>query len=199
MPAPTKTRRSEHTQRDLRSGRYDYTSSNAYQLQREFDTRTGTDGYTIRRSDGRSLSREMEKGKAQPLQKPKAKAKSIRRWKLSQFLKVAGVFVMCATLLYRYAIILESDAEITNLEKEYAAIESKNSAIRAQVDQALDLVQLEQVAKEELGMVKPESSQIFYVDMHLGDQAEIAKKGEEEPDLIKSAPGTLIHAFQMLK
>lgn len=117
------------------------------------------------------------------------------------FAKVGAVFLLCFLMIYRYAMILETNEEIDKLAKEFAAIETTNQALQAKIDRELELGALEEYAATQLGMIKPDSSQIFYVDMQLGDGAqENGNAGEEsEKPILQGTPGALVHAIQVLK
>ena len=119
---------------------------------------------------------------------------------LRTFLGIALVVCMCMLMLYRYAAILESSAQIEKLGAEIAELEAKNQAIQAKIDRGLELGTLETYATEQLGMIRPDSSQMFYIDMRLGDEtrtdAETGKK--EAGSALQGAPGALVHAIQVL-
>ena len=83
---------------------------------------------------------------------------------------VVVVFLMCAVMLYRQTAIFGKNQEIEALTDEYNNILVTNEEIQANIDRSIELGNLESVAKNELGMVSPDSSQIFYVDMGARDE-----------------------------
>ena len=116
--------------------------------------------------------------------------------------KVMCVFLLCCTVIYRFSVILESNAKLDEMKKEYEAVMSRNQAIQAKIDKSFEANTLEKIATTQLGMVKPDPSQIIYVDMQMADKGETSDeiaKAEEETTALMGAPGTLIRAFQMLK
>lgn len=115
-------------------------------------------------------------------------------------LKLAAVFILCCLMIYRYAIILETNDQITKLKEECAEIESNNQAIQTKIDRGLELGALEEYAVTQLGMIRPDSSQVFYIDMQMDDAAANEKnEGEsEEKPVLQGTPGALVHAFQVL-
>lgn len=117
------------------------------------------------------------------------------------FMKIGGVFLLCFLMIYRYAVILETNDEIKKLSEECAAIEAANQSIQSKIDRGLELGALEEYATTQLGMIRPDSSQIFYIDMRLGDTAQTAgNEGEEaENHALQGTPGALVHAIQVLK
>lgn len=107
------------------------------------------------------------------------------------------VFVMCCLMIYRYTLILESNDKITKLGSDLAAAEYQNQSIQAKIDRALELGTLEEYATGKLGMIRPDQSQIFYVDVQMGD--ETAAQEEEKQKTLSGTPGALIHAIRVLK
>lgn len=126
---------------------------------------------------------------------------SHRKLTFKVFLRVACVFVMCCIMLYRYAVILESNDKIAKLNKELIAAESNKQAVQAKIDKGLELGNLENYAKTQLGMVYPDNYQIFYIDMQLGDGAQMNVRDEQKKSelALKGTPGALVHAIQVLK
>lgn len=111
--------------------------------------------------------------------------------------RIGVVFVMCCLMIYRYTLILESNEKITKLGSDLAAAEYQNQSIQAKIDRALELGTLEEYATGKLGMIRPDQSQIFYVDVQMGD--ETTAKEEDKPNTLSGTPGALIHAIRVLK
>ena len=124
-----------------------------------------------------------------------------RKLTFKVFAGVACIFAMCCILLYRNAVILESNDRITKMKSELAAAESSKQAVQAKIDKELELGKLESYAKTNLGMVYPDNSQILYIDMQLGDGAQTdAQEEQKKSELaLKGTPGALVHAIQVLK
>lgn len=177
-----------------------YTSSNAYRLAADRPARrTYLEDPVI--TPPRTVDQRMVR-KAEERQKARAanKANLHRMLKISAAL--LGIFVICCTLIYRYAIILEANDTISKLQKDYSAVVAQNQSIETKLAKTFESSALERIATQELGMVKPDASQIIYVDMELRDTSEGAASGdasEQEQAALMGTPGTLIRAFQMLK
>ncbi len=117
---------------------------------------------------------------------------------IKSFWKIAGVFAMCFLMIYRYAVILESNDQIDKLNADYLAAEATNQAIQAKIDRGLELGALEEYATTELGMVRPDSAHIFYVDMQLENSAK--SQAEEQGSIaLQGTPGALVNAIRVLK
>ena len=111
---------------------------------------------------------------------------------------VAIVFVLCCTIIYRYASILESNQKINALEKQYIDVLAANQALQTKIDRGLEMGEIEEYARKELGMMKPESAQMFYVDMKLSDDGVTTQVGDGN-NMITGTPGALVNAFRVLK
>ena len=131
----------------------------------------------------------------QPKNRSYAKAK--RKQVLRTFCQIATVFILCSLMIYRYAVILESNDRITKLSQQLADMEYDNQFLAAKLDSALELGALEAYATEELGMMHPDSSQVFYIDVDMDDVAVV--EDEEENRSLQGAPGALMHAIRVLK
>ena len=100
----------------------------------------------------------------------KATAKKTRKSRAVFMGKVFFVFVLACILVYRHTSLLEINQEIGDLQSQYADINTENEAIQSNIDQMIELGNLEDYAINNLGMFKPDSSQIFYVDMNMTDR-----------------------------
>lgn len=133
---------------------------------------------------------------------PKTTAKvTLKANILRIFLRIVLVAALCMTVLYRYAVILESSDQIENLKTEITAIEATNQSLQAKIDRGLELGTLEEYATGQLGMIRPDGSQIFYIDMQLAD-ATYSQQGasdEKATNVLQGTPGALVHAFRVLK
>ena len=77
---------------------------------------------------------------------------------------------MCLAMLYGQAAIFGKNQEIESLESEYGKVLVTNEGIQAEIDKSIELGNLESIAKNRLGMISPDSSQVFYVDMGAKDE-----------------------------
>lgn len=117
---------------------------------------------------------------------------------LKTFCKIAGVMALCFLMIYRYAMILESNDRITKLTAQVAELTANNQAMQDKLDRGLELGSLERYATEELGMIHPDSTQIFYVDVQL-ENTTVGAGDSTEKNVLQGAPGALVHAIRVLK
>ena len=110
----------------------------------------------------------------------KATAKKTRKSRAVFMGKVFFVFVLACILVYRHTSLLEINQEIGDLQSQYADINTENEAIQSNIDQMIELGNLEDYAINNLGMVKPDSSQIFYVDMNMTDRTVTSRSDAQQ-------------------
>ena len=67
------------------------------------------------------------------------------------------------------------------------------------IDKQLEMGEIEKYAREELGMMKAESYQKFYIDMNMPDEGTAVKSENRAQNAVSGVPGTLMNAFRVLK
>ena len=85
------------------------------------------------------------------------------------------MFGMLMILTYRYNIISEKNYNVQKLNKELEVAKAELAEAHIEVDKLVDMNYVEAIAKQQLGMQKPDKSQIVYVDM---ESAESVSKAE---------------------
>lgn len=200
MPTPTGYRNDTNTYgaRNTYTNRYNRTTlgrsdiytgtSTAYDLPRYYPERE--DLNTARKSN----NTEVRKASAE-LKKTGASNRTVRKAAFS-----GGIlFALCISVLCRYVAILGANTQITELEKRYNAIIASNQAMQTKIDRQLEMGEIEKYAREELGMMKAESYQKFYIDMKLPDGGTEINNASRAQNAISGVPGTLVNAFRVLK
>lgn len=127
-----------------------------------------------------------------------ARRKAAKRNKFKTVVKCAVIFALAILMLYRYVQISESGAKINELQKEYNSLSGTAQELQSKIDKAIDLDGLERRAQEDLGMVRPDRNQIFYVDMN-GDNYGEGAKTQETSGSLSGASGSMIRAIDMIK
>lgn len=122
------------------------------------------------------------KGKKSTARKPEEKIKKVSKKQIKEEQKkqrktiaylVLGfgiLFAMC----YQNAQIDENFEKMQDLKKELASVEKENSQLELAIESNLNLSNVEQQAKELLGMQKLTSKQIVYVNLDKDDYIEPA-------------------------
>ncbi len=180
---------------------YAYGSRNMYDSRtyagRQLYTNTST-AYEIPTIYPERVRRPEQQSKVQPVER---KGTDIAKKSLA---RVCGIVlllvVLCCTVIYRCAAILESNQKIKELEKQCESIVSANQIMQGKIDRYLEMGEVEKIAREELGMMKPESYQIFYIDMDMLDAGSISGvPSHSAGGALTGVPGTLVNAFRVLK
>ena len=136
------------------------------------------------------------KGKKSTARKPELDSQKVNKKKLQEEKKkhrrmimyVALAFSILFAISYRNAQIDESFEKVQDYKKELAAVEKENSQLKLAIESSLNLSNVEQQAKELLGMQKLTNQQIVYVNLEKDDHIESAAESvniEEEGFLDK--------------
>jgi len=89
--------------------------------------------------------------------------KSRNRGKLRAILKLGIVLIIGVIIISRFAIISEYSYRINRLESEFGELRKVNERLHLQLAQAQDITLVEEYARDRLGMVYPENTDIVYV------------------------------------
>lgn len=100
--------------------------------------------------------------------KIKVKPKS----QLSLILTVVAFFVMALVTSYRYNLISEKNLEVQRLKMEQVTANSELATTEVAIDRIIDKDTVESYAKQQLGMQKPEKSQIIYINSNYDTKVE---------------------------
>lgn len=130
---------------------------------------------------GRNLHKELQR---QARKNSNIDAKPKTKKGISNIVMVAMCFLMAFAVVDGYVKINEANNEISSLANEYNDIVASNQALQVKIDKAVDLKELQTLAGEKFGMMRPERYQMFYVDLEMEDSIEntVAKGKEENQD-----------------
>lgn len=105
-----------------------------------------------------------KKAKAKPEMKPKVK--------LALYLAIG--FIVLFGISYRNSLITESFNEKETKKQELSSIQKENEQLKVNIESRLNLNNVEQMAKEMLGMQKLDNNQKVYVSLPKKDYIEAA-------------------------
>lgn len=107
-------------------------------------------------------------------------------------------FAIIFGICYRNSQIDENFAKMQNLKQEVADVEKQNTQLEISIEKGLNLNNLEQEAKEKLGMQKLNSKQTIYVTLPKSDYIEPATEDViiEQETGIKGIINTIINLFK---
>ena len=134
--------------------------------------------YKTKKTTTRTVKKTSNNNRAKQLKKQQSKA---IKYLIIGF---AIIFGIC----YRNSQIDESFAAMQDLKEEVAEVEKQNAQLEIAIENGLNLNNLEQEAKEQLGMQKLNSSQTIYITLPKTDYIEPAAEQvviEEEQNGIK--------------
>lgn len=104
----------------------------------------------------------------------KVKAKLKPRAKLVLYIAIG--FAILFGISYRNSLITESFNEKEALKKDLSSIQKENEQLKVNIESSLNLNNIEQMAKEKLGMQKLTNNQKIYVNLPKKDYIEIASE-----------------------
>ena len=112
----------------------------------------------------------------QTKQKNKKKIKVKQHKEFKYFIYLLIGFSILFAISYRNSQINESFSELKETQEQYALLQKENEQLEVAIENNLNLNDLEQIAKEQLGMQKATSSQTKYVALPKKDHVEGAKE-----------------------
>lgn len=132
---------------------------------------------------------EIQKPKEMKLTKPKSKAKAVARKKegikrtvFCSMIAISAFFLICV----RYAEINEKFNQVNSLEKDLNSAVALNQQLTSDIESKTDLSYIEKYAKYQLGMQKPDESQVVRIAYDKQDKisSPIVIEEEKEEDFI---------------
>ena len=114
--------------------------------------------------------------------------KKERSKKVKQTLTVFALFVILVAISYRNSSINESFSKVQSLKSELSEIQKENEQLEVNIENSLNLNNIEQIAKEKLGMQKLTNRQTVYVELPKKDYVKSANEEvviKEEQNWIK--------------
>lgn len=108
------------------------------------------------------------------------------------------VFSVLYAISYRNATIDKQFAELQKLKKEVASIEKENSQLEINIQNSINLNNLENAAKETLGMQKLSSKQTVYISLPKKDYIEPSSEEviiEESKGIFETVKEKILNIF----
>ena len=116
----------------------------------------------------------------------KVQNKAIResRKTAKYIIEIAIAFAVLLTISYRYSLINTRFSEKENLKSQLADIQKQNAQLQLSIETGTNINNIEQQAKEKLGMKKLDNNQKVYVSLPKEDYVESSTEqvetGEDE-------------------
>ena len=103
-----------------------------------------------------------------------------KRKNVKHIIEIGVVFILLLTISYRYALINSRFTQKENLKASLQEIQKQNAQLKVSIEQGMNINNIEQAAKEKLGMQKLENSQKVYITLQKKDYVESSTDSEEE-------------------
>lgn len=104
------------------------------------------------------------------------------------------VVSVIGVIIYSNAILTEIGDEINSQNKEYAVLLSESKRLSAELESKVSLRNIEDTAKNDMGLARMESYQIEYVNLSEGDKIELTAASPKQglADKIKIKIGSFL-------
>lgn len=109
-----------------------------------------------------------------------------------------AAIMIVAGLVMRTKIAEQNDVNV-ELCAYASALKEENIRLKIEADSAYDLGELEEAARNELGMLPPGNEQTVGIDVETEDKAEILGNGEEQDNIIDNWISSLRNIFSTEK
>lgn len=104
--------------------------------------------------------------------KVETKSNNNARLKFSIFVKCVLIFLVFFMIIYRNSLITQSFAKIQTLKASISELQKENNQLEINIQNSLNVNNIEQAAKEILGMQKLTNKQIIYISINKKDYVE---------------------------
>jgi len=107
------------------------------------------------------------------------------------FLVIGTMMIM--SIVLSFSEIYQTTSEIAKLENTLAALRDQAAELELKLEERNDIRVIEQIATEELGMVKEDAVQRKYISLSDGERIDIIEDGNAEE--ASAAPGILLSSI----
>ena len=101
---------------------------------------------------------------------------------VKHILEIGVVFALLLTISYRYALINSRFTQKENLKSSLAELQKQNAQLKVSIEQGMNINNIEQAAKEKLGMQKLDNNQKVYITLQKKDYVESSINSEKEAE-----------------
>ena len=144
--------------------------------------------YSPKRRKTKQVVKQKTREQIKQNQKNKTHKKEKNK-RVKQTLTVFALFVVLVAISYRNSAINESFSKVQKLKSELSEIQKENEQLEVSIENSLNLNNIEQIAKEKLGMQKLTNRQTVYVELPKKDYVKSANEEvivKEEQSWIRS-------------
>ncbi len=118
---------------------------------------------------------------AEEIRKKVKKAQAIETKKnVKNIIQIGVVFILLLTISYRYALINSKFSEKEDLKATLSELQKQNAQLKVSIEQGMNINNIEQAAKEKLGMQKLDNNQKVYISLQKKDYVESSTSQAEQ-------------------
>lgn len=150
---------------------YQYETS-PRKLEPEYDTRKRKKNTTTKTQVKKKTTNKTTKKTKNKKQTKKEKAREARKAKILLALNCVLILSALFVIIFRNSLISQSFAQIQMLKSEISEIQKENDQLEISIQNSLNLGNIEQEAKEKLGMQKLTGKQTVYLNLPKKDYVE---------------------------
>ena len=107
--------------------------------------------------------------------------------KIEYFVVGLCVFAVLMFIVSNYVELSQLATENSRLKDELAQLVDMEKTLEAKQEQIFNLEEIENKAKNDLGMIKMDKSQIYYLELQSPDKLSTANSDEEVPQIVQNA------------
>ena len=105
-----------------------------------------------------------------------------KRKNAKHILEIGIVFILLLTISYRYALINSRFSQKESLKASLAELQKQNAQLKVSIEQGMNINNIEQAAKEKLGMQKLDNNQKVYITLQKKDYVESSADTEDNEE-----------------
>ncbi len=120
---------------------------------------------------------------------------NIKSNKATLVLTTLAIFAMLMIVTYRYNLISEKNLKVQQLKDDLETAKSELATTQIAVEKVMDVNYVEAYAKQQLGMQKPEKSQLIYINMENEESVKKTSSVNMIMSLVDKIKGAIKSAF----
>lgn len=115
--------------------------------------------------------------------------------KATLVLTTLAIFTMFMVITYRYNVISEKNLHVQELKEDLVVAKSELATTQIAMEEIMNEAEVESYAKQQLGMQKPEKSQLIYVNMESKESVQRISANNVITSLIQKVKGFVNDVF----
>lgn len=115
--------------------------------------------------------------------------------KATLVLTTLAIFTIFMVITYRYNVISEKNLQVQKLKEDLEVAKSELATSEIALEQVMDVNYVESYAKQQLGMQKPEKSQLIYVNMESEETVHKVSANNMIMQLVEKVKGIMKNTF----